>query len=137
MLNNLIIFIIKDGYSILLAIITGSSIMYCMYSKIKYECLLKASKMVAEAEGRENLTGEEKFALVTLWINEELPIIFKNNIVRAIISALIQYAYNNSYDYMKNYIKRKTGKDIDEVVNVIKEEIEKQNTNKEDNSINS
>ena len=33
---------------------------------------------------------------------------------------------------MKNYIKRKTGKDVDEVVNVVKDEIEKQKANIED-----
>ena len=93
---------------------------------------MKASKMVAEAEGREDLTGEEKFALVTIWIEGELPRIFKSNMVKGVIGVLIEYAYNNSFQYMKNYIKRKTGKDVDEVVSVVKDEIEKQKANIED-----
>lgn len=132
MLKNVMEFITNDGYSVLISIVAGIFIIYSMYSKIKYNCLMKASKMVAEAEGREDLTGEEKFALVTIWIEDELPRIFKSNMVKGIIVVLIEYAYNNSFQYMKNYIKRKTGKDVDEVVSVVKDEIEKQKANIED-----
>lgn len=132
MLESVMSFITNDGYSVLISIVAVSSVVYCMYSKIKYNCLMKASKMVAEAEGREDLTGEEKFALVTIWIEDELPKIFKSNMVKGIIAVLIEYAYNNSFQYMKNYIKRKTGKDVDEVVSVVKDEIEKQKANIED-----
>lgn len=132
MLKNVMEFITNDGYSVLISIVAGIFIIYSMYSKIKYNCLMKASKMVAEAEGREDLTGEEKFALVTIWIEDELPKIFKSNMVKGIIAVLIEYAYNNSFQYMKNYIKRKTGKDVDEVVSVVKDEIEKQKANIED-----
>ena len=132
MLESVMSFITNDGYSVLISIVAVSSVVYCMYSKIKYNCLMKASKMVAEAEGREDLTGEEKFALVTIWIEDELPKIFKSNMVKGIIVVLIEYAYNNSFQYMKNYIKRKTGKDVDEVVSVVKDEIEKQKANIED-----
>ena len=132
MLESVMSFITNDCYSVLISIVAVSSVVYCMYSKIKYSCLMKASKMVAEAEGREDLTGEEKFALVTIWIEDELPKIFKSNMVKEIIGVLIEYAYNNSFQYMKNYIKRKTGKDVDEVVSVVKDEIEKQKANIED-----
>ena len=132
MLESVMSFITNDGYSVLISIVAVSSVVYCMYSKIKYNCLMKASKMVAEAEGREDLTGEEKFALVTIWIEDELPRIFKSNMVKGVIGVLIEYAYNNSFQYMKNYIKRKTGKDVDEVVSVVKDEIEKQKANIED-----
>ena len=57
------------------------------------------------------LTGEEKFALVISWINKDLPKIFANSIFKTIVEKIVQYAYDNSFNYMKNYIKRKTGYD--------------------------
>jgi hypothetical protein len=60
----------------------------------------------------ENLTGKQKFALVMLWINQSLPLVFRNKLFQALLKKLIQYAYEKSSDYAKNYIKRKTGYDI-------------------------
>lgn len=94
-------------------------LIYAMYSDIKYSCLKKASEMIAKAEKREDLTGEEKLALVITWITDDLPSIFSNEICKGFIKYIINYVYNNSFEYMKNYIKRKTGKDISTIVNEI------------------
>lgn len=85
------------------------------YNKIKYECLRKAAEKVAEIEDKE-LSGKDKFAYVVLWIEEELPKIFRNTIIRKIIENIVQYAYDNCFKYAKNYIKRKTGIEISEVI---------------------
>ena len=95
------------------------SIMYCAFYKIRFLCLKKATEKVAAVEKMSDLTGEQKFALVVQWIDDELPSIFKSSVVTSIIEALVQYAYNNSFSYMKNYIKRKTGYDISSLISEI------------------
>ena len=111
-------------YNIIVSIIAIGSIIYAIYQNIKYKCLEKASKMVAEAEGHNELSGKEKFSLVVLWINEELPRIFKSALFQSIIEKIIEFAYNTSFDYMKKYVKRKTGKDINSLIEIVKEEDE-------------
>ena len=101
-------------------------LIYAMYSDIKYVCLKKASEMIAKAEKEDELTGEEKLALVITWITDGLPSIFSNELFKGFIKYIINFVYNNSFDYMKNYVKRKTGKDISTIINEI--------ASKEDNS---
>lgn len=108
----------------ILLVATIISIIWGIYSKIQFLCLKKASEMVAKAEGMENLTGEQKFELVVLWIQNSLPTIFKNSVFTSIIEHLIDFVYNYSFKYMKNYIKRKTGKDVSEVIDQIKDIID-------------
>lgn len=98
---------------------------FSMYSEIKFLCLKKACEKIAVAEAMSELTGEEKFALVTKWIVESLPLVFGNALFTNIIKKLIQYAYKNSFDYMKRYVKRKTGLDISELISAC----ENNNTN--------
>lgn len=105
-------------------IITILSIVYAMYNKIKFLCLQKASEKVAEVEGDKNLTGEEKFAKVILWINNDLPKLFKNAFFRSIVEGLVQFAYDTSFKYMQKYIERKTGCDVSELMENIKKEID-------------
>ena len=105
----------SDGpntYSTLLTIITIAMIVFSMYNRIKYLCLEKAAEIVAEIEQNKDLTGSEKFAQVVLWINEDLPKIFRNKVINTLIEKLVQFAYDNSKEYAKNYVKRKTGYDI-------------------------
>ncbi len=99
-------------WNTILALLVIFSIVYSMYLKIKYACLKKAAEKVAEVEKMTNLTGEQKFAMVTLWIEEDLPKIFKSELVKQAVQKLVQLAYDNSSEYAKNYIKRKTGYDI-------------------------
>lgn len=118
---------------IILSVICILLLIWGIYSKIKFLCLEKASEMVAKVEKQTELSGEEKFALCILWINEELPNIFRNNLFKSIISKLVDFAYNTSFDYMRNYIKRKTGYDIGELVEHVKDSIEEdKEENKED-----
>ena len=109
----------KDLYIVASTIIALYFIFYSMYSKIKYNCLEKACEKIAEAEKMTDLSGEEKFALVLAWINNDLPNVFKNSIMQKILESIINYTYKNCYTYAKNYIKRKTGCDISEIVNTI------------------
>ena len=105
----------SDGpntYSTLLTIITITMIVFSMYNRIKYLCLKKAAEKVAEIEQNKELTGSEKFAQVVLWINEDLPKFFRNKFINTLIEKLVQFAYDNSKEYAKNYVKRKTGYDI-------------------------
>lgn len=104
------------GWNIFLAIIAIGAIIYAMYSSIKYKCLEEACKKVASIERMTDLTGEQKFALVVTWINNDLPKIFKNTLIQNVIKVLVQKAYDNCFKYAKNYIKRKTGLDISEIV---------------------
>lgn len=115
MLNFLNTLLTDNGshtYNIILTIITIALIISNMYNRIKYLCLEKAAERVAQIESDRNLTGPEKFAKVVLWINEDLPTIFKNKLVKIIIEKLVQFAYDESKEYTKNYVKRKTGYDI-------------------------
>lgn len=127
----------KDLYLIASTLIAVYFIFYSMYSKIKYNCLEKACQKIAEAEKIEDLSGEEKFALVLAWINNDLPKVFKNSIMQKILESIINYVYKNCYTYTKNYIKRKTGCDISEIVNTIsKAENNIVGNNKEQNNTN-
>ena len=106
-------------------------LIYALYQKIKFHCLEEASKMVAEAESHYELSGKEKFSLVVLWINEELPSIFRNSFFQIIIQKLIEFAYNTSFDYMKKYVKRKTGYDISTLIENIEQNKEEDKTESE------
>lgn len=109
----------SDGehtYSTIVTLIGIILAVIVMYEKIKYACLEKAAEKVAEVEGMENLTGEQKFAMVLLWINQSLPVIFRTQLFQNILKKLVQYIYENSADYAKKYIKRKTGYDISGVL---------------------
>lgn len=97
-------------------------LIYAMYSDIRYTCLKKASEMIAKAEKEQELTGEEKLALVITWITKDLPSIFNNELIKVFIKYIINYVYDNSFNYMKNYVKRKTGKDISTIINEITNE---------------
>ena len=110
----------KDIYTVVITFIALFFIFKAMYNKIKYICLEKATEKIASVEELKDLTGEEKFALVLCWINYYLPKIFNNVTVQTIIENIINLAYNNAFKYAQNYIKRKTGYDISELVNMIK-----------------
>lgn len=111
----------KDIYTVAVTLIALFFILKAMYNNIKFICLKKATEKIASVEELEDLTGEEKFALVLSWINSDLPKIFNNAAAQSIIEKLINFAYNNAFKYAQNYIKRKTGYDIQEIVDMIKE----------------
>lgn len=110
-------------YQITMTVISIALIIITIYNRIKYLCLKKASEMVAKAEERTDLTGEQKFSLVIIWIEEDLPKIFKNALFRTLLSKIINYVYNNSFEYMKNYVKRKTGQDISQIIDQVQSAI--------------
>lgn len=110
----------KDLYTVAVTLISLFFIFKAMYNKIKYICLEKASEKIASVEKLTELTGEEKFALVLCWINTDLPKIFNNTAMQTLIEKIINIAYNNSFKYAQNYIKRKTGHDISELLETIK-----------------
>lgn len=110
----------KDLYTVAVTLIALFFIFKAMYNKIKYLCLEKASEKIASVEELSELSGEEKFALVLCWINTDLPKIFNNSLMQTIIEKIINFAYNNSFKYAQNYIKRKTGYDISELLETIK-----------------
>lgn len=133
MIESISNFLSKDNiYNSVITIIAILSILYAFYTKIKYLCLKKAAEKVAEVEEREELTGKEKFALVILWINEELPTIFKSSLFKTSIQKLVQLAYDNAFSYAKNYIKRKTGMDVSTLLTNISNT--SQETSKDTNS---
>lgn len=121
MIND-IMKIFADGsetYNTILTIISIGLIIIAIYNRIKYLCLEKASEKVAEVEKMTELSGSEKFALVVLWINESLPKVFRTAFFQAILEKIINYAYDNSKSYALNYIKRKTGYDISELLETL------------------
>ena len=103
-------------YDVIVTIITLILLIWSIYSRIKYLCLKKASDEIANVEGIKNLTNQQRFALVVTWIDKDLPKIFRNSLARAIIEKLVQFAYNNAYDYARKYISRKTGLDISSLI---------------------
>ena len=118
-----------DNYSLFTTILVLVLLIWGIYNRIKFLCLKKASEMVAKAEDKD-LSGEEKFALCVIWINEELPKIFRNSLISAIIEKLVDFAYSTSFEYMKKYIKRKTGYNVSELVEQVKlnmDNLEKEN----------
>ena len=96
----------SNAYDVIITIIAISLAFTTMYNKIKYFCLEKAAEKVAEVEKDKELTGSQKFAKVVLWINQELPKLFKNKLFNIIIEKLVNYSYNTSKEYAINYIKR-------------------------------
>ena len=117
---------LTEEYNIFITVLSLILLMISIYNRIKYLCLEKASEMVAKAEAHEKLTGEQKLALCTIWINEELPKVFRNSIVQSLVKKLVNFVYDNSFEYMKRYVKRKTGQDISELINISKEALEKE-----------
>ena len=101
-------------------------IIYGVFEKVKYKCLLEASKKIAVAEDRDDLTGPEKFTLVVSWIDESLPAIFRNSLVRNTLRKIVQVVFDNCSVYMQRYVKRKTGKDITNIIDTIKDAAEEQ-----------
>lgn len=103
-------------YDVIVTMITLILLIWGIYSRIRYLCLKKAYEEIAKVESIKNLTNQQRFALVVTWIDKDLPNIFKNSLVRAILEKLVQFAYNNAYDYARKYIKRKTGLDISSLI---------------------
>lgn len=124
MRENFLLIFQNENYGIFMTIIAIGLLVYSIYQKIKFKCLQKASEMVAEAEGRAELTGEEKFALVLTWINKDLPKVFKNSFFQTLIGKFIDFVYNNSFKYASNYIQRKTGYDISGLLESIKKSVD-------------
>ena len=92
----------SNTYDVIITIIAIFLAFTTMYSKIKYFCLEKAAEKVAEVEKDKELTGSQKFAKVVLWINQELPKLFKNKLFNIIIEKLVNYSYNTSKEYAIN-----------------------------------
>ena len=111
----------KDIYTVIVTLVALFFILKAMYNNIKFICLKKASEKIASVEELVDLTGDEKFALVLSWINSDLPKIFNNAAAQTIIEKLVNFAYNNAFKYAQNYIKRKKGYDIQELVDMIKD----------------
>lgn len=110
----------KDIYTVAVTLIAIYLAFNSMYNKIKCICLTKASEKIAAVEQMTDLTGKEKFALVLSWINADLPKVFNNAKMQVIIENIINTVYNNSYKYASNYIKRKTGYNVSELISTVK-----------------
>lgn len=130
-LLNFVDLVIND-YGVIILIIAIVLLVWGIYNKIRFLCLEKASEMVARAEEHSELSGEEKFALCVLWIHEELPRVFRNSLVISIVEKLLEFVYKNSFEYMKKYVKRKTGYDITELIDKVKETVEDVKENNEE-----
>ena len=113
--------LLSDNYNIFITLLALIILIWGIYNRIKFLCLEKATQMVAKVEDRSELTGEEKFALCIIWINEELPKVFRNSLFKSIVEKLLQFAYENSFEYMKKYVKTKTGHDITELIEQAKD----------------
>ena len=111
---------VTTGIIVVLVILT-------IYNKIKYQCLEKISNFVAEVEKNTELTGDQKYELVKIWLANEVKITnrpFMNKLVDKLISSV----YTNSKLYAINYISRKVNVDTNKVyeaLNMIKEQNEK------------
>lgn len=130
--DNIINVTKNDFYGLALTFITIGLIIITMYNRIKYLCLEKAVEKIATVEELKDLTGEQKFSLVVVWICSDLPSVFSSALVQALIKKIIDYAYENCFKYANNYIERKTGCNIKELINMIKsaeDEADKNNMN--------
>lgn len=123
---------ILNEIDIILIITSICLLIYGLYSKIKFECLKKASELVSKIEEDDKLTAEEKFATVLFWINEDLPLIFSNATFKAVTEEIVKYVYKYFEKYANNYIKNKTGMDLEEIVENVEEKIKE--TNQEENN---
>lgn len=118
--------LLKNDYNVFITLLALILLIWGVYQRIKFLCLEKASEMVAKAESYKELSGEEKFAIVLNWMNEDLPKVFANSVFRSVLEKLVQFAYKTSFSYMKNYVKRKTGKDISDIVDTIQDTLDKE-----------
>ena len=111
---------VTTGIIVVLVILT-------IYNKIKYQCLEKISNFVAEVEKNTELTGEQKYELVKIWLANEVKITNKP-FMNKLVDKLISSVYTNSKLYAINYISRKVNVDTNKVyeaLNMIKEQNEK------------
>lgn len=113
----------NDFFGVLFGITSVILLIWSIYNNIKYECLKKATELIAKVEEQEELTGEEKFALVISWINEDLPILFQNTFIKSLTIKIAENVFENVSDYAKKYIKRKTGYDISDLIDILKDVI--------------
>lgn len=104
------------GYTVGIA-----AVVFGMYQKIKFDCLMLASKKVAEAEKQDNLNGEERLQLVTDSIREELPFVFTISLLKNIAIRFIDYSYKNSKEFAEGYAKIHTGESISDIVEKLSE----------------
>ena len=136
MVQNIIDLINSKNYTILITLFALILLISAAFNQIKYLCLKKACEKIATVEKMDMLTGEEKFALVISWINKDLPKIFANSMFKTIVEKIVQYAYDNSFNYMKNYIKRKTGYDISSLIDQINSNSDNADQKKDENTSN-
>ena len=136
MFQDIIDLINSKNYTILITLFALILLISAAFNQIKYLCLKKACEKIANVEKMDMLTGEEKFALVISWINKDLPKIFANSMFTTIIEKIVQYAYDNSFNYMKNYIKRKTGYDISSLIDQINSNSDNTDQKKDENTSN-
>ena len=136
MVQNIIDLINSKNYTILITLFALILLISAAFNQIKYLCLKKACEKIANVEKMDMLTGEEKFALVISWINKDLPKIFANSMFKKIKEKIVQYAYDNSFNYMKNYIKRKTGYDISSLIDQINSNSDNTDQKKDENTSN-
>ena len=136
MFQDIIDLINSKNYTVLITLFALILLISTAFNQIKYLCLKKACEKIAAVEKMDKLTGEEKFALVISWINKDLPKIFANSIFKTIVEKIVQYAYDNSFNYMKNYIKRKTGYDISSLIDQINSNSDNADQKKDENTSN-
>lgn len=86
-----------------------------MYNKIKYDCMKKAAEYMVSIECQD-FSGREKIKMVDKWINSKLPGIFNNSLINNLIDRIVKYIYTKGFSYMEEYIKRKTGLDLDTIL---------------------
>ena len=110
----------KDIYTVAITLIAIYLAFSTMFNKIKCICLIKASEKIADVEQMSDLTGKEKFSLVLSWIISDLPKVFNNAKTQVIVESIIKTIYDNSYKYTSNYIKRKTGYNVSELISKVK-----------------
>ena len=122
LIDAILNFIATTEYGVFITIIVIVLAIIILFYRIKYKCLELASKMVAEVETHDELSGKEKFAVVVEWLNLQFPGIFKLVLIQTVIKNAINLAYDSSKEYTDNYIKRKTGYDISEIINKIKDD---------------
>lgn len=120
--KNVFSFLLEnDFFGVLFGVTSVILLVWSIYNNIKYECLKKATELIAKIEDQEELTGEEKFTLVISWINEDLPVLFQNTFIKSLTIKIAESVFENVSEYAKKYIKRKTGYDVSDLIDILKD----------------
>lgn len=97
---------------LILLLITAIAIIKTIQYNIKANLIGQVAKYIKDAEGHEDLSGEEKMALVIGWMRDFVPRAFNVVFTDEVLEQIAQNIFNDMKKYANKYIHNQTGGNI-------------------------